>query len=183
MNSIYTTVILLVVLMTLLTVVTFLRKLKRIKREKVQGLSDFIDEEYIDFLTSSESELNVVRNLVITYKSNQEVYNLKGDLFFNKAGVYIKLNDKHNSGLLQNSIFVFGSEKPSSFSPRSQYYFVSIEFYESSLTLVLRKVKESKKSNFKVELKDVSHSIYNKLNTNLKPVCVYETSFDNKKML
>lgn len=149
--------------MALYSIISFLRKLNKLKRDKQQGIKDFISEEYIDYLSSSESELKYVPNLEIKYKKNMDFFELKGDLYFNNAGIFIKLHNPFKKGDLHDSFFVFGREKPSKFLPRSQSYFVSAELYESTLLLILQTEKGDNHSNYKIEMMDVSHSVYSEL--------------------
>jgi len=166
MNPIFTTVLVLVILMALYSIISFLRKLKRLKRDKEQGLWDFIDEEYIDYLSSSESELKVINDIVFIYKAGYDNGKIKGDLFYNNAGVFIK------SKLSNDTYFVFGKERPSKFSPRQELFCVEIERYETSIILRLSTQNKKKITDIRIEVLEVSEAVFEDLQAVIEPVLV-----------
>jgi len=166
MNSIFTTVMVLVILMALYSIISFLRKLKRLRREKQQGVLDFIDEEYIDYLSSSKSELTVINNIVFVCKEGYNNGKFRGDLLYNNAGVFI------NPQLSNNSYFIFGIERPSKFSPRQELFCIGIERFESTIILRLSSQNKRKITDIKIEILEVSETVFEDLQAIIEPVLV-----------
>lgn len=146
-------VFLIVIIVILRQIMLFNNNLNQLKKQKRQQQSDFIDEEYLDYLQFAEP-VSEFKNLKTTFKpSGFDSFYVKADFFYNQAGTYVDF--KANFGeMVNDSLFFFGKEQPARFLPRKVNQLTTVKRNSDNLLVEGLYTIDNPNSKFVLEIKN-----------------------------
>lgn len=145
------------------------KKAAKLKQEKLEGKWDFIEMEYLPYLSSHEEPVHRIEKL--SFKINYRSYwwSLTGDLQYNAAGIYIQFVNTNLPSSPQ-LIFIWGKDKPAKFCPSSELFFHSLEIKDSKVQLNLKTKAKRESSDYTLTIKGASQDLVSELKRVLTPL-------------
>jgi hypothetical protein len=150
----------LVILAVVIKIAFFLINLKKLKRLKSQGEVDFIDEEYVEFLKSSEdNSFEEIKNVSVVFRPNkQNTDHVSATIYSSNFGVYVDFSPMFASMAI-DGLFFFGKSYNKSFIPRIECYVYQIERKNGSLMVTGSFSKSKSVPKFSLEIKNTTFQI------------------------
>jgi hypothetical protein len=150
----------LVILAVVIKIAFFLINLKKLKRLKSQGKVDFIDEEYVEFLKSSEdNSFEEIKKVSVVFRPNrQNTDHVSATIYSSSFGVYVDFLPLFASMAI-DGLFFFGKSYNKSFIPRIECYVYQIERKNEVLLIKGSFSKNKSAPLFSLEIKNPTYQI------------------------
>jgi hypothetical protein len=150
----------LVILAVVIKIAFFLINLKKLKQLKSQGKVDFIDEEYVEFLKSSEdNSFEEIKNVSVVLRPNrQNTDHVSATIYSSSFGVYVDFSPFFASMAI-DGLFFFGKSYNKSFMPRMECYVCQVENKNGILLITGSFSKNKSAPLFSLEIKNTTPQI------------------------
>jgi len=138
----------------------FLVHQKKLKRLKSTGKVDFIDDEYVEFLKSSQdNSFQEIKNISVVFMPNKQNTDfVKATIYSSNFGVYVDFSPMIATMAI-DGLFFFGKSYNKSFIPRIECYVHTIE-RKNEMLLVRGSFSENKSAPFFfLEIKNPTYKI------------------------